>query len=122
MQLLLDYGTNINHLEGQFGTALQAPSCTGRLSNVQLLLGNGANVNAIGGYFETALQSPSAHDHQTIVQLLLQSGTEVNTRGKGSECGKSQEVKNEIIHLLLEHGAVKLESQRSSTDEFFSTD
>ena len=88
MQQQLDYRTNINHLEGQFGTALQAPSCTGRLSNVQLLLDNGANVNAIVVYFGTALQSPSAYDHQTIVQLLLQSGAQVNTRGKVSECRK----------------------------------
>ena len=95
-----------------------------------MLLDNGADVNAIRGYFGTAIQDASAHGHKLIVQLLLQSGAEVNARGGkyGSalnaaiKCGKGQEVKNEIVHLLLEHGAVKLESEWSSTNKSFSSD
>ncbi|KAJ7679521.1 hypothetical protein DFH06DRAFT_975120, partial [Mycena polygramma] len=64
VQLLLDNGTNINVVGGDYGCALQAASSKGDKEVVQLLLDNGAEVNLLGGYFGCALQAVSNYGHK----------------------------------------------------------
>ena len=57
IQLLLDWGADLNAQGGIYGNALQAASHMGRFRVVQLLLDKGANVCSQSGKYGTALQA-----------------------------------------------------------------
>ncbi|KAJ7075242.1 hypothetical protein B0H15DRAFT_917036 [Mycena belliarum] len=113
VQLLLDYGANINALGGYYGSALQAACSVERNNNevVKLLLDNGANVNALGGYFGCALQAACSRSNDSdtqIIQLLLDHGADINVLGgyHGSALQAACNNSNiQVVQLLLDYGA-----------------
>jgi ankyrin repeat protein len=79
VELLLDYGANINGT-GFYGNALYDASYNGQENIVKLLLKNGINIHA-GGTLGNALQAASAKGHEEVVKLLLEKSANVNTQG-----------------------------------------
>ncbi|KAJ7076727.1 ankyrin repeat-containing domain protein [Mycena belliarum] len=109
VQLLLDYGIDMNASRGQYGTALQTVSFKNYVAVAQLLIDHGADVNASGpGQFATALQAASFMRNITVAQLLVDHGADVNAMG--GEYGTALQAAShrgcmEIAQLLIDHGA-----------------
>lgn len=77
VDLLLSRGTDVNAVEGYYGTALEGASRFGHMSVVQRLLDSGAQVNAIGGRWHTALQAALSGGHEGVVHTLLSHGADL---------------------------------------------
>ncbi|KAL7932702.1 ankyrin repeat-containing domain protein [Trichoderma chlorosporum] len=117
VQLLLDHGADVNLTptakNKSFGTALQAACAAGNMKLVRLLLEHGAKVNLQSGH-GSALQSACQWGHTDIVRLLLDVGADVNALGRKIGSGTATALltacsfarsNDEIVHLLLDHGA-----------------
>jgi hypothetical protein len=74
VEMLFEYGANVNAQLGGYGNALQIASAQGHKEIVSLLLDKGANINAQGGIFGNALQAASAQGHTEVISLLLDRG------------------------------------------------
>jgi ankyrin repeat protein len=80
LELLLQYGADVNAKYKKFGTVLTVAAYTGFLDGVQVLLDAGASIN-YAGPFGTALQLAAYHQNEDIVKLLLQFGANPNAEG-----------------------------------------
>lgn len=81
VQLLLEYGADVNVQGGRHGNPLQAAALPwGNKDIVQLLLGRGANINARGGEYGNAFQASIASNNLDIAELLAQ-GAKVDQPG-----------------------------------------
>ncbi|KAF2677632.1 ankyrin, partial [Lentithecium fluviatile CBS 122367] len=79
---LLDAGADVNAIEGEYGTSLQAAAGQGNIRICQSLLRHGALVNSpICGIYGTPLQAAAAHGDEEVVQFLLDHGASINARG-----------------------------------------
>ena len=104
---LLEKGADVN-ANGEYGTALQAPSAGGHDTVVERLLEKGADVNVTGGHYGTALQAASAGGHDTVVERLLEKGADVNVTG--GHYGTALQAASAgghdtVVERLLEKGA-----------------
>jgi ankyrin repeat protein len=93
----------------RYGNALTASAYDGTLDILKLLLDHGADVNSNDGW---ALQIAAAEGHVDIVKELLIRGANVNTRTSNPNFpqrtalyGACKIGWNEIVDILLEHGA-----------------
>ncbi|KAL7913250.1 ankyrin repeat-containing domain protein [Trichoderma velutinum] len=116
VQLLLDHGADINATgKGQLlGTAFHAACKAGNLKIVRLLLERGADVNLQGGGYGSALYSACQWGNLEVVRFLLENGVDVNAPVRKimgrtgtallTACSfwRNDE---EMVHLLLDHGA-----------------
>ncbi|KAF3072244.1 Ankyrin-2 [Trichoderma lentiforme] len=116
VQLLLDHGADVNATAKNklFGTAFQAACAAGNIKLVRLLLDRGADVNLQGGGYGSALQSACHWGHTEVVRFLLDNGADVNApvRKIGGRTGTALLTASsfwrnddEMVHLLLDHGA-----------------
>jgi ankyrin repeat protein len=106
--MLIDHGANVNAEGGMYGCALQAGARVGDDKIVQLLIEHGANVNAEGGWYDNALQAASFNGHnghESTVRLLIKHGADVNAGSGRTLQGAADTGYNNIVQLLLEHGA-----------------
>ena len=74
---LLAQGVDVNAVDGRYGTALQAASCTGYRDIIEILLENGADINQLEGDYGNALQGASCYGHEECVKVLLDHGADV---------------------------------------------
>ncbi|KAK0369745.1 ankyrin repeat and protein kinase domain-containing protein [Colletotrichum limetticola] len=105
-KVVLDKGADIGTTGGQYGSALQAASLTGRREVVQLLLDKNANPNAGGGFYGSPLAAASFGGHAGIVQTLLKAGAEINVK-RGSRIALQiacWEGYGDVAKILLEKG------------------
>ncbi|KAG5752614.1 hypothetical protein H9Q70_004752 [Fusarium xylarioides] len=105
---LMTEGADVNAQGGEYGNALQAASCLGKLEVVQLLLDKGADINAQGGEYGNALQAASCLGKLEVMQLLLDKGADINAQG--SHFSNALQAASywgnlEVIQLLLDKGA-----------------
>ncbi|KAK8037297.1 hypothetical protein PG991_000643 [Apiospora marii] len=77
VDILLSRGSDVNAVDGYYGTALEGASRFGHARVVQNLLDSGAQVNLIGGRWHTALQAALAGGHEGVVQILLSHGADL---------------------------------------------
>ncbi|KAL6802365.1 ankyrin repeat-containing domain protein [Trichoderma sp. SZMC 28012] len=116
VRLLLDHGADVNATAKNkpFGTAFQAACAAGNIKLVRLLLDRGAYVNLQSGGYGSALQSACHWGHTEVVRFLLDNGVDVNApvRKIGGGTGTAlltacsfRRNDDEIVHLLLDHGA-----------------
>ncbi len=106
VKLLIDYGADVNGLNGN--TALIAASYNGHKDVVQLLLRYGANVNAVNNHGDTALMFASNKGHKEVVTLLLDMGAHVNVISNSGETAltfASSGGHKDVVQLLLGYGA-----------------
>ncbi|KAJ7445338.1 ankyrin repeat-containing domain protein [Mycena latifolia] len=103
VRLLLAKGANVNSQNGYYGNALQAAAFKSHKEIVRILLEQGADVNVEGGTYGTALQAAS--DGMPIA--FAPSDTEMDGASYDNRMPRRRMelVRNEIVCLLLEHGA-----------------
>ena len=108
VQMLLDYGADVNLQCGFLGTALHAASLYGHSAVVETLLCNGADVDAIDCEGRTSLCIAAFSGHYTVVQLLLIQGADVNLEmgnlGTALHIATGQG-HTEVVEILLINGA-----------------
>jgi hypothetical protein len=104
---LIEMGANVNKIEGNWGTSLQAASVNGNESVVQLLLDHGSDVDTEGGRYGCAIQAAILGNCKSIVQLLLDNGASSKLQGKRIDPLRTAIwMKHEsIVRLLLDQGA-----------------
>ncbi|GIZ43654.1 hypothetical protein CKM354_000687100 [Cercospora kikuchii] len=109
VQLLLDWGSDVNGRVPDFGkyiNALEAASAEGHKLIARFLLDRGADVNMPGN---DALARASENGHEAIVELLLKRGANVDTE-KRHGCTALQYASakghQKIVEILLEYGAL----------------
>ncbi|KAL8664146.1 MAG: hypothetical protein Q9168_007966 [Polycauliona sp. 1 TL-2023] len=107
VQILLEAGAHVNDTGGADGlSALTAASLEGQVEVVRLLLEAGANVNDAD-----ALATASEGGYIDIVRMLLDKGAEINaTDGflRTSLQAAREGDNDEMVQLLLEHGAIDI--------------
>ena len=108
VELLLDYGANINYTN-EYGGALTA---TNDLPVIELLIKYGINIEQKGSFGETRLYSACYEDPQSgVLKLLLKSGADVNSRDNNGRSplhavsGYRSEYSHSNVKLFLESGA-----------------
>jgi ankyrin repeat protein len=99
VQLLLDFGANIESIDSNKNSALVCACQAGRVEVVQELLSRGANPNAI------APEHPSmaGRSNEEIIKLLLQYGADPNAKDVMSRMAWDGNF--ESIQVLLAYGA-----------------
>ena len=110
VELLLDRDANVNLPQnGEFGSPLQAASCSGSEEIVQMLLEHGAEVSTPRGKYVSALQYASRRRNESIVRMLLEHGANVNFLGLADSRSALQEASDsgckEVVQMLLTYGA-----------------
>ncbi|KAM0074821.1 hypothetical protein ACKRZS_013130 [Fusarium odoratissimum] len=79
VQLLVDYGADVNALSGPFGTALQVAAIRGNIKVVEVLLRcNNIDLDARGGMHGTALRAALYANCHSIVQSLIEHGAQMD--------------------------------------------
>ena len=78
VRVLLDIGADVNRVDENGVSALQAASANGHREIVRLLLDAGADINHVNRDGISALQIASVYGHREIVRLLLDNGADVN--------------------------------------------
>ena len=74
VQMLCDFGADVNSRGGKFHTALQASAKHGFLTVMEILIGNGADVNLVGGMYGTALEAAYTGGWYLCIDLLYEHG------------------------------------------------
>lgn len=108
VEMLLNWGANIDAGIYPESNALQCAPLGGYERVVQVLLERGANINAFGGLHGTALQCASLRGHDKVVQLLLDKGTNANLQARETDSALARELfrkHNKVTKLLHKRGA-----------------
>lgn len=108
VELLLDYGANVNARASYELTPLHTATSHNSKEVVALLLVHGANVNAAYSNGHTALHWAAMKGYGEIVQLLLEYGAAVNARsyfGRTPLHWAALKGYGEVVEVLLENGA-----------------
>ncbi|KAK2755604.1 ankyrin repeat protein [Colletotrichum kahawae] len=91
VQLLLDYGANVNQRDGRYGSALIAAAFASRKSISRLLLRRGADVFADHPTHGTALYQAVGQSDYAIVEMLLEHASWLT-----EDWGEIRDLANEI--------------------------
>jgi len=83
VKILISAGANVNVADGKSGhTPLHLAAESGQLDVVELLLAKRADIQLASYYGCTAMQSASARAHNNIVKLLVEHGAETLPENK----------------------------------------
>ncbi|KAL7946527.1 ankyrin repeat-containing domain protein [Trichoderma barbatum] len=130
LQLLLDHGADVNAASSKvFGTAFHAACAAGNMELIRVLLDNGAKIDLQSTGYGTPLQFACQWGHTETVRFLLDNGADANELGRsaGGRFKTALDIafaftitrnKDEIVHLLLDHGA-DIHAPRSSFGPIF---
>jgi ankyrin repeat protein len=109
LQLLLDHGADVNHIDKYGWTALMyAAQREGCERMVDALVKQGANVNACAGDGRTALMAAASAGRSATVRTLLQHGAIVDAQDQSGQTALTYTalIGNEACaQMLLEKGA-----------------
>ncbi|KAF8160374.1 ankyrin repeat-containing domain protein [Mycena galopus ATCC 62051] len=119
VQLLVEYGADVNVQGGKYHTALQAAASSGQFNITKWLLHHGADINAQGGQDGNAVQAASYWGYEHIVRLLIEHRADMKVQ-EGFHGGVLQVASAgghvEIVKLLIQNGVdVNTQDQRYGT-------
>ncbi len=122
IKLLIENGANVNAADHENKTPLIHAVQSYNLSSevIQLLIKNGANVNAADQENKTPLIYAARHYHSSseVIKLLIENGANVNhanDNGKTALWKAKSEGNKQAIRLLIEHGAMDDEDEKSQS-------
>ncbi|KAL8980010.1 MAG: hypothetical protein Q9205_004795 [Flavoplaca limonia] len=107
IEILLDYGANINSEDEDGRTALHTASKTGNLNLVHLLLDRGSDKEARSWTGKTALLHATQGSHESCVLALLDRGVDINSKdfwGMTALHVACNDGKIRLLHILLSRG------------------
>lgn len=78
LKQIIEYGAEVNAIDGTYGTALKVAATFGHKEIVEMLLDSGADINLNAGYNGTALRAAAIKGHQKVVELLIERGADSN--------------------------------------------
>jgi ankyrin repeat protein len=110
VEMLLDYGSNIDDCDDTGATALWMASQDNHIEVVKVLVKNKCDINATMNGGETPLIIASHRGHVDTVSFLLKNGARVNhltSDGMGALFAASHQGHQECVALLLKYGADK---------------
>lgn len=108
VNLLLDYGSDLNVMTTSGETPLYLACSKGLTEVIERMLKCGAKVNISK---KSALNAACKNNHMTIVELLLKNGADPNVPEESADQHSfalhiaAADHRNELITLLLNHGA-----------------
>ena len=108
VELLLNFGADLNSKSGNGKTALHFASAEGRIDTVKLLLHHGIDINAKTQTGNNCLHYAVVNNRIAITKILISNSVEINTKGADGQTAlhhASYEGNIEIMKLLLENGA-----------------
>ncbi|KAJ5366656.1 hypothetical protein N7541_000597 [Penicillium brevicompactum] len=106
VQMLLDFGADVNAKDRNSNSALATACRLGSKNVVQILLDSGSDVNAKDKNGSSVLHEACIAGSETIVQMLLNSGSDVNARDETDTSVLQTAFLGEnhsILHLLCKH-------------------
>ena len=107
IDLLLDWGAQVNTRNETGATPLHIASLGFAVWNVELLLKRGADIGVGDRHGYTPLHYAVFAGDEQIVELLLEQGADVNSRSNDGNTSLHKALEREgIVRLLLEHGAL----------------
>lgn len=119
VELLLQYGADINLGWSQEGSPLIRAALYGNLSVTKKLIEKGANVNMMAGMWGPALHAAATIGHVDVAECLIKAGADVNLqcgRFKNALQAALSDPRTDISVLLLRSGAdVDVKSSYGST-------
>lgn len=109
MEMLLEEnGSEVDDVQGRYGTILQTTCRVGAFDCVQSIVNRGANVNFPSGEFGSAINAASWSGWQNIVSYLISKWAELSIRspsGFDALMYSAQAGHADIVRRLLESGA-----------------
>lgn len=78
LKQILEFGADINAIDGSYGTALKVAATFGYKDMVEILLDSGADINLNEGFNGTALRAAAVKGHREVVELLVRKGADSN--------------------------------------------
>jgi len=119
VEILIDYGADINYTDTMGITALMAASTSNRPDIVNILLNRGANIDFISYIGETALFKAVILERENIVDILLNRGANVNIRNIHGDTALMKAVlngnKNIVIKLIIKGADTTIRSNFGHT-------
>lgn len=112
VQLLLEYGADVDGRDETKDTALMMAASFGHEEIVKMLLKQGADINAQSNSHGTALIAAARKGKNSSVQLLLENGADPNKPGLDTDSNNLSALSSacrggnlDVVRLLLKHGA-----------------
>ena len=109
IELLLQYGANVESADPTGDNPLHWAVSNNRLGSVRLLLSHGAEIDPVGCDHSTPLISAAMNDRVEMAELLVKEGANVNARGQFGKTAimLSIHARNPIpmLQLLVDNGA-----------------
>lgn len=99
VKLLVQSGSNVNHLTDTHSTPLRGACFDGRLDIVHYLVSHNADINITNTYNNTCLMISSYKGHTDVVEFLLASGANPDEQ---AHCGAT------ALHYAAECGLVEI--------------
>ena len=124
VQILLDYGANINSVQCRGRTPLFEAARNQHVSMTRFLLDNGADLE-FAACSEDALFFAVQHGHEAVVRMLVEAGVNVDGPPEYSESEPAPILiaiahgHDRMVELLLELGAQKVDPMQSIWAEKF---
>jgi ankyrin repeat protein len=109
IQLLLDYGANLEAVAGPGNTnALHFAAANGMIHAADFLIDKGLHISRLCAAEQTPLIFAARHGHLAIVKLLLAKGADLHERSSRSATalmGAARHGQDEVVRYLLDAGA-----------------
>ena len=107
MRRLLEYGADVNFMNGGHGTVLKVAIAHGSEESVCLLLEYGARVTLQDAQGRTALHHAVIHGRQFLLEMLLeQDSSGIDIQDSNNDTALHLAVRSEVlVRVLLDYGA-----------------
>lgn len=115
IELLLEHGTNINHLDTYGQTPIFYCIREGNIETTQQLVNAGAEFDTVDTNGQTPIYYAIKQNRYEMVEYLLKRGINIShedKRGQNPSAFAKRHNKNQLVELLVQHGAIVNEKKK----------